>query len=145
MFPRQVVGLRVPGGDGPQVSSSLGCLAALPEVRVDGQIVTNGILPAVVVALVVRKAIPARRRRERGLREHRDVVRKRFGDAAIAFRPLLGCFLVTTQSTLFSHSQDKLNGTSTIFPRGQLINYKISLFPPTTTPNEAGISAFRTH
>lgn len=62
MLPGQHILRRVPAGDGPQVAGTLGRLHALAEMRINGQIVSHRVLPAVVVRFVVGKAIAERHR-----------------------------------------------------------------------------------
>lgn len=43
----------------PKVSCALACLAALAEVRIDGEVVPDWVLPAVVIRAVVREVLSA--------------------------------------------------------------------------------------
>lgn len=45
------------GGQGPEMTSTLRSSGALPEVRVDGQVVSHGVLPALVVGFVEGKTV----------------------------------------------------------------------------------------
>lgn len=66
MLPRQIIRFGLPRGNSPQMASSLRRLAALSEVRVNGEVVAHRILPPIIVGLVVRKSIPANERRAFG-------------------------------------------------------------------------------
>lgn len=59
MLPCEIVRLRVPGSDGPQMTSALRCFAALAKVRIYRQVVAHRVLPPIIVGLVVWKSIPA--------------------------------------------------------------------------------------
>lgn len=59
MLPCQIIRLGISGRDCPQMAGSLRRLAALPEVRIDGEVVAHRILPPIIVGLVVGKSIAA--------------------------------------------------------------------------------------
>lgn len=61
MFPSKEVRLRIPTGNGPQVTSPLRSFIAFPEMRVNRQVVTNRVLPPIIVGLVEREMIPKSR------------------------------------------------------------------------------------
>jgi len=65
MLPGQDIFRRISAGNGPQVTGSLGRLYALAKMWVNREIVSNRVLPAVIIGFVVGKAI-AKMLRKRG-------------------------------------------------------------------------------
>lgn len=78
MLPGQHILRRVSAGYGPQMASALRRLYALAKVRIDREIVPHRVLPAIIVRLVVRKAIAASiRERQAYSRQSRKSERER--------------------------------------------------------------------